>query len=123
MKFCPYCGAEQMDDAAAFCLECGKPLQEKTVRSHTENTDQKHLKENKREKRTFQRTRKVKKLQQEQPEELKDNSYDGYYDDVLPVDLEQISQALDRQLIKKIVALAAGAMLVIIACVAIMYLL
>lgn len=26
MKYCPYCGADLLDDASAFCTECGKTL-------------------------------------------------------------------------------------------------
>ena len=26
MKFCPYCGADLIEDAVSFCAECGKQL-------------------------------------------------------------------------------------------------
>ena len=26
MKYCPYCGADLIEDAVSFCAECGKEL-------------------------------------------------------------------------------------------------
>ena len=26
MKYCPYCGADLIEDAVSFCAECGKQL-------------------------------------------------------------------------------------------------
>lgn len=123
MKFCPYCGAEQMDDSAVFCMECGKPFPEKAVRSDMGNANQELAEKKKRKRKPSQKARKIKKPGQEQLLTQKEDGYDGYYDDVLPADQDQAGQTLDRQLIKKVAALAVGAMLVIIACVAIMYLL
>ena len=123
MKFCPYCGIEQTDDTALFCMECGKMLPEKVVLSDMGNSNQELAEQKKRKKKTSQKTLKTKKSGQEQPLNLKDDGYDGYYEDILPADQDLIGQTLDRQLIKKVAALAVGVMLVIIACVAIMYLL
>ena len=36
MKFCPYCGAELLDETIAFCTECGKALPEKEQQSEQE---------------------------------------------------------------------------------------
>lgn len=123
MKFCPYCGAEQMDDSAVFCMECGIPFPEKAVRSDMGNANQELAEKKKRKRKPSQMARKIKKPDQEHLLTQKEDGYDGYYDDVLPADQDQAGQTLDRQLIKKVAALAVGAMLVIIACVAIMYLL
>ena len=49
--------------------------------------------------------------------------YDGYYDDVLPTDSGYAKQGIDKELIKRIAGLVVGAIIVISACVAIMYLL
>lgn len=74
-------------------------------------------------KRPSKKARRVKNQEENQPEVQKDDGYDGYYDDVLPVDLDRANQPLDQQLIKRVIVLAAGALLVIAACVAIMYML
>jgi len=43
-----------------------------------------------------------------------DVNYDGYYDDVLPVDAGQQGERMDPELIKRIVLLIVGALGVII---------
>lgn len=121
MKFCPYCGAEVPDDIATFCMECGKPVPEKTPQTEPE------------EKKTFKKKRKSKKektSRKQKPsqdpadqENPVDDDYDGYYDDVLPEDAATEIQTVDKQLLKKVVALGIGAVLIIAACVAIMYML
>lgn len=50
-----------------------------------------------------------------------DDGYDGYYDDVLPPDLEQNKEGLDKELIQKIVLLGLGVLVVVSLCVAMMY--
>ena len=52
-----------------------------------------------------------------------DDGYDGYYDDVLPPDLDREREGLDKELIKKIVALGVGVVLIIAMCVVMMYVL
>ena len=53
----------------------------------------------------------------------KNDGYDGYYDDIIPDDDGTARQALDKVLIKKIVFLIIGLLIIVSACVAIMYLL
>lgn len=52
-----------------------------------------------------------------------DDGYDGYYDDILPPDMDRIGEGMDKALVKQIVLLLAGTILVIGACIAMMYLL
>lgn len=71
-----------------------------------------------------QKKRRSRRKSDRQPEEEpKDDGYDGYYDDVLPVDAGRMAEGMDQELIKKIVLLAVSALLVVGACVAMMYLL
>ena len=49
--------------------------------------------------------------------------YDGYYDDVVPDDHGNIRTVVDKQLIKKIAVLGISVILIIGACIAIMYIL
>ena len=51
------------------------------------------------------------------------DSYDGYYDDVLPPDLDRIGEGMDKQLIQKIVAVVAAVLLIVSLCVLMLYLL
>ena len=64
-----------------------------------------------------------KKPQPEAPEEPVDDGYDGYYNDVLPPDLDQEKEGLDKELIKKIVALVVGVVFIIGICIVMMYVL
>ena len=115
MKFCPYCGVDLLKEDAAFCVECGAKLSG----------------EEKREKKQKARRRKFsagKRKKQEKGGPAEDNmpiddGYDGYYDDVLPPDLDREKEELNRELIKKIVGLGVGFVCVIAMCVVIMYVL
>ena len=51
------------------------------------------------------------------------DSYDGYYDDVLPPDLDRIGEGMDKQLIQKIAAVVAVVLLIVSMCVLMLYLL
>lgn len=66
-----------------------------------------------------------KAVQPEKSSELEKpaDDYDGYYEDVRPVDEGRLKEGLDQNLIKKIILLAASALLIVGACVALMYLL
>ena len=52
-----------------------------------------------------------------------EDDYDGYYDDVLPADEGRFSEGIDRGLVKKIVLIIGVVLLVVGACVLMMYLL
>lgn len=49
------------------------------------------------------------------------DGYDGYYEDVIPVDNGGTRQGVDVNLVKKVSALVAGVLFVVGACVSIMY--
>lgn len=51
------------------------------------------------------------------------DDYDGYYDDVLPEDEGRFSEGIDRGLVKKIILIIGVVLLVVGACVLMMYLL
>lgn len=55
--------------------------------------------------------------------EAVDDGYDGYYNDVLPPDLDREKEGLDKELIKKIAILGVAVMLIISLCVVMMYVL
>ena len=128
MKFCPYCGADLLDERVLFCSNCGKklppheagitePLTEE-MRPEPENTPKAETSAKKRRKKKV--PKKVVSVVDEPPV---DDGYDGYYDDVQPPDLDRVKEGLDKELIKKIVALSVGVVFIISLCVVMMYVL
>ena len=49
-----------------------------------------------------------------------DDGYDGYYNDVLPPDLDREKEGLDKELVKKIVALCVSVVFIIGICIVMM---
>ena len=125
MKYCPYCGAGFSDGTVSFCSECGKKLpEEKTVPPEAKEQSKKVAKKEKKEK--HKKDAKKKKPEKEIPEvmgEAVDDGYDGYYNDVLPPDTDRVKDGLDKELVKKIVALCIGVTVIILMCVALLYIL
>lgn len=130
MKYCPYCGAGFSDGTVSFCTECGKKLpEEKTVHPEAKEQSNKVAKKQKRKmekKEKPKKDTKKKKAAKEIPEvmgEAVDDGYDGYYNDVLPPDTDRVKDGLDKELVKKIVALCIGVTVIILMCVALLYIL
>lgn len=130
MKYCPYCGAGFSDGTVSFCSECGKKLpEEKTVPPEAKEQSKKVAKKQKRKKEKKEKHKKdakKKRPEKEIPEimgEAVDDGYDGYYNDVLPPDTDRVKDGLDKELVKKIVALCIGVTVIILMCVALLYIL
>ena len=130
MKYCPYCGAGFSDGTVSFCTECGKKLpEEKIVPPEAKEQSNKVAKKQKRKKEKKEKHKKdtkKKKAAKEIPEvmgEAVDDGYDGYYNDVLPPDTDRVKDGLDKELVKKIVALCIGVTVIILMCVALLYIL
>ena len=130
MKYCPYCGAGFSDGTVSFCTECGKKLpDEKTVPPEAKELSKKVAKKQKRKKEKKEKHKKdakKKNPEKEIPEvmgEAVDDGYDGYYNDVLPPDAGRVKDGLDKELVKKIVALCIGVTVIILMCVALLYIL
>lgn len=132
MKYCPYCGAELAKAEAPFCAECGESLTgavpEPDKAEHNTRTDKKKIERGKHKtKRKSKRRHIVSEIPLQPVDETEarsaDDGYDGYYDDVLPADEGSHREGIDKELIKKIVALTVGALIIVAACVALMYLL
>lgn len=124
MKYCPYCGADLPDSAVSFCMECGNALpDEKKGDVQPEKKEHRPIK-----KKTCPKKckRKVSKPTAETTAEktpVAEEDYDGYYDDVLPMDTGRQREGIDRSIVKKIAILISGLVVVIGFCVALMYLL
>ena len=130
MKYCPYCGAGFSDGTVSFCTECGKKLpDEKTVPPEAKEQSKKVTQKQKRKKEKKEKHKKDAKKktpEKEIPEvmgEAVDDGYDGYYNDVLPPDIDRVKDGLDKELVKKIVALCIGVTVIILMCVAFLYIL
>ena len=123
MKYCPYCGTEVADVGAAFCTECGKSLRDAGLQADKESA---------KSKKSDQRSKmKKKKAAVEPPEKIPDekvkaepqpdDGYDGYYDDVRPLDEGSEREKIDIELIKKIALLVAGVIMIVSICVVLIY--
>ena len=125
MKYCTNCGAALEDSTASFCAECGKPLSSASEDSgknpsENKNAEIKETKKKKPKKEKAKKKNKAKKkdeILEEIVGEPVDDGYDGYYDDVIPPDTDRVKEGLDKELIKKIVALSIGVIFIISICV------
>lgn len=119
MKYCPYCGADLIEEAVSFCTECGKQLPAGKVQKEKPKEKPEIKKASKKKKK-----KPIKKVESSiEAEPVVDDGYDGYYDDVRPVDEGHEREGVDKELVKKIVTIIAVLFVVIIACVALMYVL
>ena len=135
MKFCPDCGADLLKEDAAFCAECGKklsvaeeapsPAHEADSQHDAKPSKQKVSKKGS-QKRRQPKPKKEKVQKPSLPEiegEPVEDGYDGYYDDILPPDLDREKEGPDKELIKKIITLTVAVILIIGLCVVMMYVL
>ena len=53
----------------------------------------------------------------------KDDGYDGYYDDVLPLDYGKLNEGMNLELVKRMSIVIGVMLLIVILCVVAMYLL
>lgn len=131
MKYCPYCGAGFNEGTVSFCSDCGKKLPEPKEaeaagKESPKKVTTKKSKPMKEKKEKRKRESKKKKENKDIPEivgEAVDDGYDGYYNDVLPPDTDRVKDGLDKELIKKIIALCIGVTVIILMCVALLYVL
>lgn len=136
MKYCSYCGAELANEDAVFCSACGKQLAASAKDMPSENPSfekggailpDKEVPGKKKKKAKKEKEKKKRKKAAEEPipeimGEPVDDGYDGYYNDVLPPDLDRVKEGVDKELVKRIAILAAAAILIIGLCVGMMYL-
>ena len=124
MKYCPYCGAEILSGAFSFCPSCGESLPVLAQPAAEKSPGKSSLQREKAKKeRTRKRARPPKEPKQLVPSGKVDLDYDGYYEDVQPIDADRQREGLDTRLILRVVLLVAGVALVIGGCVAALFLL
>ena len=141
MRYCPFCGAELPGLEVSFCAECGKQLppgvqpQTETAASPAAADPLRKRKkkpapvrpkrEPKKKSRPSIEGAPTERLSSQSGEEKPaapdpDADYDGYYDDIVPADAGAVRPGMDREMIKKIILLVAGALLLIGLCVVLM---
>lgn len=124
MKFCPYCGASLLGGAASFCPECGRQIPQQEPDQAPRPQPGK-----KRRPTEIPPSRRKKRPRQEpqRPPRRKkspiDINYDGYYDDVKPIDAGQQGERMDPEMLKKTALMLVGALVVILLAVVFMTLL
>lgn len=124
MKYCPYCGAEILSGAYSFCPSCGESLPVLAQPAAEKSPGKPSLQREKAKKeRTRKKERPPRKPKQSVPPEVENLDYDGYYEDVQPIDADRQREGLDTRLILRVVLLVAGVALVIGGCVAALFLL
>ena len=141
MRYCPFCGAELPGLEISFCAECGKQLppgvqpQTETAASPAAADPLRKRKkkpapvrpkrEPKKKSRPSIEGAPTERLSSQSGEEEPavpdtDAGYDGYYDDIVPADAGAVRSGMDREMVKKIILLVAGALLLIGLCVVLM---
>lgn len=124
MKYCPYCGAEILSGAFSFCPSCGEPLPVLAQPAAEKSPGKPSLQREKAKKEgTRKRARPPKEPKQLVPSGKVDLDYDGYYEDVQPIDADRQREGVDTRLILRVALLVAGVALVIGGCVAALFLL
>ena len=124
MEFCPYCGASLLGGAASFCPECGRQIPQ-------QEPDQAPRPQPGRKRRPTEippsRRKKRPRQEPQRPPRRKKNpmdiNYDGYYDDVKPIDAGQQGERMDSEMLKKTALMLVGALGVILLVVVFMTLL
>ena len=76
------------------------------------------IRQEKKDDRSQEKSNVVHSNQNQEPDE-----YDGYYDDVLPTDLNREREGFDMELVKKIGIIAGAVLLIIVLCIVALYLL
>ena len=121
MKYCPHCGASLPGSAASFCPNCGKP-QRKRKKPSQSQPKKKQAKRPPMKKPPG--SKQIPTIQQTAPvNKVLDDGYDGYYNDVLPIDSSEQPEQMDPALVKQIIILLAGAASIIVLAIILMTLL
>ena len=118
MELCPNCSAKLKAGAASVCPKCGKALSGLNKKSPGKYAKKKP----KKQKRTKAKKDKTENIPEIMGEAV-DDGYDGYYNDVLPPDTDRINEGMDKELIKNILVISICAAVIILMCVALLYVL
>ncbi len=101
MKYCPYCGVSLPGSAVSFCPECGKGLPRKKAQAEPQKQGRRPQSQSGR--------KAARPHQTQKPPNPMDIGYDGYYDDVQPLDAGARSEGADPELMKQVGLVILGA--------------
>ena len=116
MRTCPKCGAKVKSDKASRCQKCGYLLPREQKATGVQETGNQPA-SNKSARNAGNKSRTDAKMQRQAKmshktdriritpdteRTFKDESYDGYYDDVLPTDTGEYRQGLDQKTVRNI---------------------
>ena len=98
------------------------------LRNEKQPVQKKERKQKRKSDRSKGKNRKEKKPKEPSPEpeseeKPEDPDYDGYYDDILPPDLDRQREGLDKKLIQRVAVITGVVAVIIGLCVAALYLL
>lgn len=116
MRYCPYCGASILDDAA-FCMECGATIPVSGVPKEEPKQRAPQTKKKK------HKPKPIKRRPDAPPPDPQDEGYDGYYDDTPTLDDGAFKEKLDKGLIKQIILVGASAVVIVALAIMLMKLL
>ena len=122
MELCPNCRAKLDAGAVSVCLKCGKALSGAAKKSPGKYAKKKTNKKSKRQKESKKKKQKNESIPEIMGEPV-DDGYDGYYNDVLPPDTDRINEGMDKELIKNILVISICTAVIILMCVALLYVL
>ena len=135
MRTCPKCGAKVKRDKASRCQKCGYLLPREQKATGAQETGNQPA-SNKSARNAGNKSRTDAKMQRQAKmshktdriritpdteRTFKDESYDGYYDDVLPTDTGEYRQGLDQKTVRNILYLLIGVVVVVGLCVILLY--
>ena len=107
MKYCPYCGAEILSGAFS-CPSCGESLPVLAQPAAEKAPGKPLAPEGEGKRSALAKERPPRKAKQPVPPEVENLDYDGYYEDVQPIDADRQREGLDTRLILRVVLLVAG---------------
>lgn len=123
MNYCPHCGVSLPGGAVSFCPQCGEALPqggERPMRKKSSSPQKRatYRPAGKAVRHDTSASRKTRPT----PNPM-DKNYDGYYDDVPPIDAGWDAGGLDPELVKRVTLLILGAVGLIALAITLMMLL
>lgn len=123
MNYCPHCGVSLPGGAVSFCPQCGEALPQGGERPVRKKSGSRKKRPTHRPAgKTTGHDTSASRNPRPAPNPM-DENYDGYYDDVPPIDAGWDAGGLDPDLVKRVTLLILGAISMIALAITLMMLL